>query len=127
MTVRIRIQWPAGEITAALKDTRTNRALLEALPCTSNANTWGEEVYFSVPVDSDLEPDARQVVPPGTVCFWVEGSSLAIPYGPTPISEGDECRLAAACNVLGEVEGDPQVLASVHTGDAITVKRVTAE
>ncbi len=77
-----------------------------------------------MPVDSDLEPDAQQVVPPGTVCFWVEGSSLAIPYGPTPISEGDECRLAAACNVVGELDGDPRTLASVKSGDSISVRLI---
>ncbi|MDP6456543.1 MAG: cyclophilin-like fold protein [Candidatus Marinimicrobia bacterium] len=122
--MHIKIEWPSGKATAILKDTSTSRALLKAMPCTSRANIWGEEVYFSMPVDSDLEPDAQQVVPPGTVCFWVEGSSLAIPYGPTPISEGDECRLAAACNVVGELDGDPRTLASVKSGDSISVRLI---
>ncbi len=119
--VRIRVTWPSGEAAAALKDTATSRALLEALPCSSHANTWGEEVYFHVPVDSDLEPDAQQVVPPGTVCFWVEGSSLAIPYGPTPISQGDECRPVTKVNILGRLEGSALDLATVGDGDAISV------
>src|SRR5258706_4419833 len=62
MTDRIRIVWPRGELCAQLHDTPTATALLAALPCQSRANTWGEEVYFSVPVDAALELDARQVV-----------------------------------------------------------------
>jgi len=121
--MRIRIEWTGGETTATLKDTPTTRKLLKALPCMSSANTWGEEVYFSVPVNADLEPDARQVVPPGTVCFWVEGNSVALPYGPTPISKGDECRLVTAVNIVGKVDDDPSVLASILEGDAITISQ----
>ena len=119
--MRIRIQWPDGEVTATLKSTPTSEVLRTVLPCSSHVHTWGEEVYFSVPVDAELEPDAMQVVPPGTVCLWVEGSSLAIPFGPTPISEGDECRLVTAVNILGELDGDPKLLDSVNEGDRITV------
>lgn len=118
---RIRIAWPKGELTAVLSDTPTARKLLEALPCEASANTWGEEVYFALPVSVKLEADARQVVEPGTVCFWVEGHSLALPFGPTPISKGKECRLVAPVNVLGRIEGDPRALATVRDGDGIRV------
>ena len=95
-----------------------------ALPCTSSASVWGEEIYFAMPVQAELEPDARQVVEKGAVCFWVEGSSLALPYGPTPISQGDECRLVSEVNVLGHIEGYPRVLAGVRGGIEIRVERV---
>ena len=123
--MQIRIQWPQGEITANLEDSPTSRALLYALPFESSANTWGDEIYFSVQLSADLEKDAQQVVDPGTVCFWMEGSALAIPFGPTPISEGNECRLITACNVLGKVEGDPKTLSSVISGAAISVELCT--
>ncbi|MFI4979875.1 MAG: cyclophilin-like fold protein [Nevskiales bacterium] len=113
---RIRISWPKGELTAVLADTPTARKLVAALPCSSRAQTWGEEVYFSLPVDAMLEADAVQVVDPGTVCFWVEGSSLALPYGPTPASRGSECRLVSKVNILGKLEGDPRRLAKVADG-----------
>lgn len=113
---RIRISWPKGELTAVLADTPTARKLAAALPCSSRAQTWGEEVYFSLPVDATLEAEAVQVVDPGTVCFWVEGSSLALPYGPTPASRGSECRLVSKVNVLGKLEGDPRQLAKVADG-----------
>lgn len=109
-----------------LNNTPTAKRLFDALPCSSAANTWGEEVYFSVPVQADLETDAREVVPPGTICFWVQGSSLAIPFGPTPVSRGDECRLVTKVNVLGQLERDPRVLKSVRDGDTIRVEAAKA-
>ena len=122
-TARIAIRWGPHSLEAELRDTPTARALLAALPLESSANTWGEEVYFEVPVNARLEADARQVVDAGTVCFWVEGSSLALPFGPTPVSECGECRLVTAVNVLGRIVGDPRRLTSVRDGAAIRVSR----
>ncbi len=121
---KIKIQFPRVEVTASLLDTETSRALLAALPCESRASTWGEEVYFALPVKAKLEPGATQVVDAGTVCFWVEGSSLALPFGPTPISEAEECRLVTAVNILGKIEGDAQALLRVHAGDKVKVSLV---
>lgn len=118
---KIRVKWPQGELVAVLEDTPTAKALVAALPAKSKANTWGEEVYFALKVDAKFEPDAREVVDPGTVCFWVQGSSLALPYGPTPVSKGDECRLVTKVNVLGRFEGDPRKLATVRDGDTVEV------
>ena len=118
---RIRIAWHKGTASAVLNDTPTVRALVAALPVNAKAQTWGEEVYFEIPVKAALEKDAKQVVPPGTVCFWVEGSSLALPWGRTPLSEGDEPKLVTRCNILGRIDGDPRQFASVSSGDAITV------
>jgi hypothetical protein len=84
--VTIRIAWKSGEVTASLRDTPDGRALLAALPCESRASTWGDEVYFSLPVAMKLDADARQVVAAGDVCYWVQGNALALPFGPTPIS-----------------------------------------
>ena len=119
--MRICISFPKGEIFAELQDTPTANALMSALPFVSSASTWGEEVYFSAPVSAKLEPDARAVVEPGTVCFWVQGNSLALPFGPTPVSQGDECRLVTRVNILGALEGDPRQLAKIADGDAIRV------
>ena len=118
---RIRIAWPKGAVSATLEDTPTARALVEALPANAKAQTWGEEVYFELPVKAKLEADAKQVVPSGSVCFWVEGSSLALPWGRTPVSQGDESRLVTRCNVLGAIDGDPRRLASVRGGDTISL------
>lgn len=108
---------------ADLQPGSTVNRLLAALPCESKVHTWGEEVYFTLPVSADLEPGALQVVDPGTVCFWVDGSALALPWGRTPASRGDECRLVSPCNLLGRIRGDPAALKSARDGDTI---RVTA-
>jgi hypothetical protein len=121
---RIRISWPAGHLTATLDDTPTTQALTKALPLSSTAHTWGEEVYFDTGVAVSRETEARQVVEPGTVAFWTDGDALALPYGPTPISRGDECRLASPCNVLGILDGDLRLLATVRNGDPIRVELV---
>ena len=119
---RIRISWPKGAAGATLEDTPTARALVAALPIKARAQTWGEEVYFEIPVKATLEKNAKQVVPPGAICFWVEGSSLALPWGRTPISEADEPKLVTRCNVLGKIEGDAKQLSTVRSGDPITVE-----
>jgi len=124
MGAKIRIV--AGQIAleAVLRDdTPSTAALLNALPFESRANTWGEEVYFEAPFTLDLEPDARQTVEPGTVCFWTEGSSIALPYGRTPISGADgKPKLAARCNLLGQLIGDARALEKVKRGDKIRVE-----
>ncbi|MFF4844291.1 cyclophilin-like fold protein [Streptomyces collinus] len=122
--MQIRISWPSGHLTATLDDTPTTQALAKALPLSSTAHTWGMEVYFDTCVAVSRETDAREVVEPGTVAFWTDGDALALPYGPTPISRGDECRLASPCNVLGRVDGDAQILASVREGDPVRVESV---
>lgn len=122
--MRIKISWASGAVEAILHSTPTAKDVWQALPFTAEASTWGEEVYFEMPVQTTLAPDARQVVDKGAVCFWVEGRSLALPYGPTPISQGDECRLVSAVNVVGQIDGDPRVLAGVSDGASIRVERV---
>ena len=89
----------------------------------SRAQTWGEEVYFTTPVSVKLEPDAKQIVEPGTVCFWTEGDALALPYGRTPISTDERPKLASRCNVVGRLEKNFQDLAKIRAGERITVSR----
>ena len=115
----------AGQVklTVDLLDTPTAQALAAALPFEARAQTWGEEVYFGTPVSAELEPDARQIVEPGTVCFWTEGDALALPYGRTPISTDERPKLASRCNVLGTLVGDPRALARVRSGEKITVRK----
>lgn len=120
--MRICIGYPQGKIYARLQDTPTAQALIAALPIDSSASIWGEEVYFSTPVSVKLESTARDVVDPGTVCFWVQGNSLALPYGRTPASRKDECRLVTRVNILGEIEGDPRQLENIRDGDKIQVR-----
>lgn len=119
----IRVRAGAATLDIALDATPTAAALLKALPFQSIAQTWGEEVYFEAPVSVTLEAGARQTVDPGTVCYWVEGSSIALLYGRTPISGKDgKPKLVTPCNVLGRIVGDHRLLATVKSGDRIRVE-----
>lgn len=110
-------------LQAEIADTPTSKAILAKLPFESTAQTWGEEVYFSTPVSAKLEPDAKQVVEPGTVCFWTQGESIALPWGRTPISTDHRPKLANPCNVLGKMVGDFRSLAKVRAGEKVRVEK----
>ena len=122
----MKLRITAGKITlqAELRDTPTVQALAAALPFEASAQTWGDEVYFSTPVSAKLEPDARQVVEPGTVCFWTEGDALALPFGRTPISTDERPKLASRCNVLGNIVGDAKALAGIKAGAKVRVEKI---
>ena len=121
--MKVRISAGKVNLVAELRDTPTVQALASALPFEASAQTWGEEVYFSTPVSVKLEPDAKQVVEPGTVCFWTEGDALALPFGRTPISTDEKPKLASRCNVLGNIVGDAKALASIKAGAKVRVEK----
>jgi hypothetical protein len=122
--MKLRITAGKVALQAELRDTPTTRALAEALPFEASAQTWGDEVYFSTPVSAKLEPDARQVVEPGTVCFWTEGNALALPFGRTPISTDERPKLASRCNELGSIIGDAKALAGIKAGAKVRVEKI---
>ena len=121
--MKLRIEAGKVALTVNLLDTPTAKALFDAAPFEARAQTWGEEVYFTTPVSAKLEPDARQIVAPGTVCFWTEGDALALPYGRTPISTDERPKLASRCNVVGSLVGDPKMLGRIKAAEKITVSQ----
>jgi hypothetical protein len=118
---RITLTFKEVNITAIVRDTPTAKAILDALPIRSSVQTWGKEVYFSVPVQTTLEEDAKDVINPGEIAFWVEGSCIAIGFGPTPISHGDEIRLAAATNIWADTNDDVRQLVNIKSQDTVIV------
>ncbi len=119
---KIKFTIGAVEISARLYDTPTADAIYAALPFESTARTWGEEVYFATPCGVVREPDARSVVEAGELAFWTEGNAIAIGFGKTPISEGDEIRLAADTNIWGQALDPVTRLSAVREADPVRVE-----
>ena len=117
------IEFDGVNLTIDLLDTPTAGAVWAALPFTGAALTWGEEVYFTTTIRAKREPGARTVITPGEVAFWPEGNAIAIGYGRTPISRGDETRLAGPCNVWATTQDDVRRLSAVKAGSRIALKR----
>ncbi len=112
------------QVTALLNDGDTASMIWDALPIAAQANTWGDEIYFSIPVDAPLDADASDVVDMGAVAYWPPGGALCLFFGRTPASVGDECRAASAVNVVGAVEGNVDALKRVRSGARIDVDRI---
>ena len=112
------------QIEAEPLNTPTARAIFKRLPIHSKARTWGEEIYFSTPIDVPLEPDAKDVVEPGELAFWVEGHSIAIGFGRTPMSHDQEIRLATKTNIWAKALTDVKLLKAVKDGETISVELI---
>ena len=109
-------------LVAELLDTPTAKEILKHVPFTSSVNTWGNEVYFDTPISVSKETDAKDIVEAGELAFWVEGSCIAIGFGPTPISQGNEIRLAAQTNIWGQSLTEVKLLSKAKDGDPVSVE-----
>ena len=120
-----RIRITAGEVTATatLNDTETAGAIWEALPIQARGNTWGDEIYFGIPVHLE-EEDGQEVVELGDLGYWPPGHAFCIFFGATPMSRGNEIRPASAVNVFGRLEGEPTVFTQVAGGTTILLEKI---
>ncbi|MCH2516219.1 MAG: cyclophilin-like fold protein [Dehalococcoidia bacterium] len=120
------IEISAGDVivTAVLNDSDTADELWAALPITARAQTWGDEIYFSIPVNVEEAADSQETVEMGAVAYWPPGSALCLFWGPTPTSAPGEIRPASAVNVMGLIDGDPTVLGGVADGTEVVVARM---
>jgi uncharacterized protein len=119
-----KIRITAGRVVAEarLNASRTAEAVWDALPLSVPGETWGDEIYFGIPVKAKAE-DARAVVELGDLAYWPPGSAFCIFFGQTPASRGDEIRPASPVNVFGRLLGDPTVFKSVRSGTTVRVER----
>ena len=122
MKRQLRIVAGKVDARAELNDTKTADAIWQALPLKSRADTWGDEVYFEIPVHLNLE-NGKELVAAGDLGYWPTGACFCIFFGPTPMSKGNEIRPASAVNVFGKVVGDPKVFKKVKDGETIIIER----
>ena len=114
----------AGDICAVaeLSNSKTSDAIWNFLPIENTVNTWGDEIYFTIPVTSALDETAKEVVEKGDLGYWPTGKAFCIFFGPTPASQGDEIRPASAVNIVGRVEGNTDVFKRVRDGENIKLE-----
>ena len=123
--IKIISEW-IGVVEAELLEDRnpkTVNSIWQNLPFNVRANTWGDEIYFAIPV-SIGEENAQETVEYGDLGYWPTGKGFCIFFGQTPISRGNEIRPADQVNVFGKVRGDPKIFKKVKSGDEIRIEKM---
>jgi hypothetical protein len=110
-------------LSAELNDSVTAQKIWDALPFEGSANTWGDEIYFEIPVVIAKESDARADVEVGELGYWPVGHAFCIFFGRTPASSGHKPRAASPVNIFGQIIGDATQLRTVPDGARVLVKR----
>jgi hypothetical protein len=123
MERRIRITAGSVAAEASLNDSATAALVWDALPIEAAGETWGDEIYFGIPVKAEPAKDAREVVQLGDLGYWPPGHAFCIFFGPTPSSRGGEIRPSSPVNVIGKVAGDPTVFTKVRSGTKVRLER----
>jgi hypothetical protein len=119
----ITIRFDETIVAAELNESITAALIWEVLPIEAEGNLWGEEIYFSMPVEAKLEDTARDVVERRDMGYWPQGRALCIFFGPTPLSRGNEIRPASAVNIVGRIKGDYPILRSAREGTMVRVEK----
>ena len=119
----IKLKFSNYTLNIKLRSTNTANAIKNILPFKSIVKTWGDEIYFEIPIKKnlDLESDAKDVINFGEVAYWIDGKCIAIGYGKTPISQNDEIRLAVKTNIWGDAVLDVKELGKIRDGDEIII------
>jgi len=124
MNKEVKVRAGKLEAKAVLNETDTAAKIYEILPIDSGVSIWGEEIYFTIPVEMGLE-NAKETVNVGDIAYWPEGNALCIFFGTTPVSSGDEVRPISAVNLVGKVEGDREsyreLLRTLERGENISI------
>ena len=111
-------------VEAALNDSPTASEIWSHLPIEAHTNTWGDEIYFEIPVNMPQEPDAREQVEIGELGYWPVGRSFCIFFGPTPVSKDEKPRAYSPVNVIGKVLGDISQLRTIQDGEQVRIAQM---
>ncbi len=122
MSKVIKIKAGSVEAVADIFECKTAEEIWNALPISARANTWGDEIYFSIPVSCSPE-NPKAVVEEGDLGYWPPGSAFCIFWGPTPASHGNEIRPASPVNVFGKVRGDAKIFNNVSSGEEVIIEK----
>ncbi len=119
----INLKFSNYTLNIKLRSTNTANAIKNILPFKSIVKTWGDEIYFEIPIEKniDLESDAKDVIDLGEVAYWIDGKCIAIGYGKTPISQNNEIRLAAKTNIWGDAVINIKELSKIKDGDEVII------
>ena len=119
----INLKFSNYTLNIKLRSTNTANAIKNILPFKSIVKTWGEEIYFEIPIKEslDLENDAKDIINVGEIAYWIEGKCIAIGYGKTPISKVNEIKLAARTNIWGDALLNIKELNKIKDGDEVVV------
>jgi hypothetical protein len=123
MSKKIKITAGSLVVDAELNDIRTASADWDALPIQANGSTWGDEVYFRIPVEAELE-NGQEVVELGDLGYWPPGQAFCLFFDPTPTSQGVEVRPANKVTVIGKISGDSGVLKGISSGSSVLIEAV---
>ena len=120
----MKIKITVGTLTmeAELNDSKTAKGIADILPIKTSFSTWGEEIYFSIPIDSELDESAREVVELGDLGFWPTGNAFCIFFGLTPMSEPGRIVPASAVNIIGRIIGDATLFKDVMDAREVIVE-----
>ena len=123
MDRKINIRFDSIAVTAILNSSNTSNLIWKNLPISSSTNTWGDEIYFTIPV-SDEERDSYEIVDLGDVGFWPPGNAFCLFFGQTPLSSEGNIKPASPVNVIGKLEGDINILKSIPSGEKVIVEKL---
>lgn len=118
---KITIKFEELTFQAQLNESPTAAEIWKQLPFESRVNTWGEEIYFEIPLDMPQEPDAREVVAVGELGYWPVGRAFCIFFGPTPVSTDEKPRAYSPVNIIGAIISDDSGLKEIKDGEQVRV------
>jgi len=121
---KILIEFENFSFQAELNESPTSKKIWDQLPIESQVNTWGEEIYFEIPVDMPQEPDAQEILSVGDLGYWPVGHAFCIFFGPTTVSTDERPRAYSPVNLLGKILSDSEELKLIQNQATVRLERL---